>query len=707
MITLAAWTSDEHFISGNFVGGNASGANGTMSLSSPSAALGFIGMDIETGGPTNIIQNNIIRNVTVSYSSAAGSFTNAGLFTFIGGYNGTTTITGNTISNLSYSNTLAAAAGSGIIANGRITAVGTVTPTFTITNNIISNLTYTAGGTGSGQATGMRIETSSSASLTATSTSNPYFIISGNTITNLSSPFTSAGSWVRGISDILTQGTSSVALLYPKINITNNNINTFSSGGTPASYTNPVCVGIFFPGSSSTGGANATDNEIISQNIISGFTATSTADINNVVTGIYNSNGVYTVTRNRIYDLKNKALGSTNNPALIGINVRAAQATSLYANNFVSLGTGENTNLQVFGLLNNFSASAAVNVYFNSFLITGAGNVGNTKTTSALLRGSELLAAITTPMDLKNNLLINTRTGGSANFAIGNIYTTAPTGFTSNYNDLYSSNSATIGLWGASALDFPSWKATTGQDLNSVSKPVTFVNPATGDLHLAAPSNSDPTLRGIVIPGLTTDYDGNQRSPNAPFMGASEGTSPLPISIEYFNGAKQSNANLLNWKSNCTSTSVSFDIQKSADGRSFNSIGNFSATHDRCAQPFNFTDNNPFSGINYYRLKKTEIDGQVSYSIIVAILNKESGFELVGLLPNVVSTGSAILSVTSTKVTIMQLVVSDIQGKIMQKQAVTVLSGSNTINLDFSKLASGSYQLTGYTNEGFSKPYNL
>ena len=132
--------------------------------------------------------------------------------------------------------------------------------------------------------------------------------------------------------------------------------------------------------------------------------------------------------------------------------------------------------------------------------------------------------------------------------------------------------------------------------------------------------------------------------------------------------------NVCNWKTNCFNTSVSFDIQKRADGRTFKSIGNISATRDSCDQPFNFTDNSPFSGTNYYRLKKTEIDGQVSYSVLIAIINKESGFEIVGLMPNVVRS-NAVLNVTAAKITTMQIMVSDIQGRIMQQQTIKIAAG--------------------------------
>ena len=709
LVALPAYTSDEHTISGNFIGGNSPGAAGSFSISSSTVVIGFIGMDVETGGPTNVVQNNTISNVVISYNAAAGSFSDAGIFAFIGGYNGTSTISGNTLSNLNFTNNGGTMLFQGIQANARVTAAGTVTPTFTITNNVITGITVTSAGLPLAQVYGLRLETSSSASLTTTSTSNPLFTVTGNNLNNITLAAPGTSSFIRGIANVATQGgsgaTLSTSLLYPKVNISSNLINTFTSNSILESPSSGTVEGIHFTGS--TGGAgNTTDIQVISQNTITGLSSTQNTDIAASVIGIEGTNGIYNITRNKVYDLRNAALGVTKQPNVMGIDMRASLGTSNITNNFIALGRLQTANVQFFGILNNFSASFPINVYFNSVLITGTGAGTNTRNSVAFMRGAESFLTTTnvaTTINYKDNLFINTRTGGTgSNLAIANLYTTVPVNFTGNYNDLYSSNAATIGLWGTTVLDFPTWKTTSGQDANSVSSNVTFQSPSSGDLHLAPPSYSDNNLRGVVIPGLTTDFDGNQRSPNAPYMGASEGFSPLPIAIEYFSGVKQNNANLLNWKANCLTTSVTFDIQKSADSRNFTSIGNFQATHDRCDQPFNFADNNPFNGINYYRLKKTEIDGQISYSIIVAILNKESGFDIVGLLPNIVR-NTALLNVTSVKATNMQIVISDAQGRLVQQQSVGVLSGSNAITLNFSKLGAGAYQLTGYTTDGFVK----
>jgi hypothetical protein len=177
----------------------------------------------------------------------------------------------------------------------------------------------------------------------------------------------------------------------------------------------------------------------------------------------------------------------------------------------------------------------------------------------------------------------------------------------------------------------------------------------------------------------------------------------LPISIEYFKGSKQSNGHLLDWKVTCySSPSVMLELERSADGRHFSAINSQSATATRCLQPFSYTDATPLAGVNYYRLKSVDIDGKVTYSTIVALLNKDKGFEMLSLMPNPAK-DVAVLSVTSAVKSIMEIVVSDLSGKQISKQRVSLIAGNNQLPLNVGNLASGTYQVTGITADGVMK----
>lgn len=205
------------------------------------------------------------------------------------------------------------------------------------------------------------------------------------------------------------------------------------------------------------------------------------------------------------------------------------------------------------------------------------------------------------------------------------------------------------------------------------------------------PVVANPTATSIQATGITSFSD---------FV-AGQQVGPLAVSLEYFKGYRQANNNNLVWKANVTTSSAVFSLERSADGRSFGSIGNVNAASFGTASVYGFVDGHPLNGINYYRLKTTEADGHTSYSMIIAILNTDKGFDIVGLSPTLVNS-RATLSVTSAQAGLIDIMITDINGKQLQKVTTNISAGSNTLDLDFSKLASGMYQLTG-TEQGATK----
>ncbi len=161
----------------------------------------------------------------------------------------------------------------------------------------------------------------------------------------------------------------------------------------------------------------------------------------------------------------------------------------------ISLGGTSNSTL--IGIWSNGGSTPnpLTNIYHNTVYIDGTVTSG-ALFTFGFLRGDLSTTARTQTVDVRNNIFVNNRTGGTGqHFAISNNYnatTPSATGWAanaSNYNVL-NANASTIGYW-TTAKDFASWKTTSLSDQNSLSGIATsFVNTATGDLHLnlATPS---------------------------------------------------------------------------------------------------------------------------------------------------------------------------------------------------------------------------
>jgi len=85
--------------------------------------------------------------------------------------------------------------------------------------------------------------------------------------------------------------------------------------------------------------------------------------------------------------------------------------------------------------------------------------------------------------------------------------------------------------------------------------------------------------------------------------------------------AKQEGENIrLDWLTASETNNDFFSIPRSKDGLTFVDIIKISAKGNcKTEQHYSAIDNNPFIGISYYKLKQTDIDGELSYSKVVSV----------------------------------------------------------------------------------------
>ena len=184
-------------------------------------------------------------------------------------------------------------------------------------------------------------------------------------------------------------------------------------------------------------------------------------------------------------------------------------------------------------------------------------------------------------------------------------------------------------------------------------------------------------------------------------------TNPLSIKLTYFKGTLTDKKHFLSWKVVCTSAEAKFELQRSTDGFNFTPIYSFTANKDRCESPFDYTDAAPADGKNYYRLKFTDVDGKVTYSNILLLIQKSGRFDLMSINPNVVRTETAVLKIDAFEKEIITVIISDFTGRIIQKQTASLQTGLNQIPLQTNGLPAGIYNVTAYSNNARPKALKL
>jgi len=173
----------------------------------------------------------------------------------------------------------------------------------------------------------------------------------------------------------------------------------------------------------------------------------------------------------------------------------------------------------------------------------------------------------------------------------------------------------------------------------------------------------------------------------------------LAIKLQSFNAEKQGDNALINWRVGLSSTAKSFEVLKSTDGRNFSTLKNMDAVTN--IPDYSTVDNALVVGPNYYKLKIVDANGSISYSNIAVVYNKYKGFEITSMIPTVV-TNSAMLSVATSVKANGKLIVIDAVGKLIYNQNISLLTGNNNFNLNFSNLAAGVYYIYAYSNDGKS-----
>ena len=134
--------------------------------------------------------------------------------------------------------------------------------------------------------------------------------------------------------------------------------------------------------------------------------------------------------------------------------------------------------------------------------------------------------------------------------------------------------------------------------------------------------NADNTNTGILTAIDKTATNNNATLVNFALTGSTSNfvpsvVIPLPVNFSAFTATKSGSQALLQWQTAQEENSHDFSIERSTDGTNYVSIGDVPAAgNSTTARNYSFTDVAPANGLNYYRLKETDLDNYSMYSAI-------------------------------------------------------------------------------------------
>lgn len=175
--------------------------------------------------------------------------------------------------------------------------------------------------------------------------------------------------------------------------------------------------------------------------------------------------------------------------------------------------------------------------------------------------------------------------------------------------------------------------------------------------------------------------------------------NPLPVKLVSFNVLKASEKkSILSWvlAEECL-PGANFELQRATGNHIFETIAIINGGVNR--KKYEYSDDNLRHGVNYYRLKVTDADGAISYSHLVSAFGGAKDRFASFLAPTVV-TNTAILTITSDINQHLDIVISDIQGRIVRRQRQRINTGNTNIHLLLHDLDRGIYHVSLASNQG-------
>lgn len=246
-----------------------------------------------------------------------------------------------------------------------------------------------------------------------------------------------------------------------------------------------------------------------------------------------------------------------------------------------------------------------------------------------------------------------------------------------------------------SSTEVTNWQTATGNTWLGNAKIVKIKEP--DQISTVTPTSPSSIITNIEVnlPSTPSTF-GSEYSITATFntgfsgFGAGNpGTATLPISLLSFNGIKNNDRVDLNWETAFEYNNNRFEIETSKSPNSFYKIGTvYSRGNANINQDYTFTDNLPVTGVNYYRLKQIDLDGNTSFSKVIAVTFDKKGRSFT-VYPNPAKEKLTI-GVAEPKQNVTMRIFS-LDGKLLRKE--TIKDIIRTYDLPVVTLIPGSYVL--------------
>lgn len=165
----------------------------------------------------------------------------------------------------------------------------------------------------------------------------------------------------------------------------------------------------------------------------------------------------------------------------------------------------------------------------------------------------------------------------------------------------------------------------------------------------------------------------------------------LPVKLINFKAViEDSNVSLL-WSTATEKNNLGFEVERSTDNRHWTTLGFVPGNGTTAMRnDYNFTDEKPLAGVNYYRLRQNDSDGQFEYSPIVIADVRGSGLQF-DVFPNPSTTGELSIRAVSEQEGNGVLEIFDWVGYKVFMETVQLHKGTTIYPVSMTTFPKGTY----------------
>jgi len=166
----------------------------------------------------------------------------------------------------------------------------------------------------------------------------------------------------------------------------------------------------------------------------------------------------------------------------------------------------------------------------------------------------------------------------------------------------------------------------------------------------------------------------------------------LPVHLLYIKGKAINRNSLIEWATSGEIDNDYFDIERSANGITFSKIGTVKGSGSTSIQQiYQFTDEYPLAGTNYYRIKQVDTNLDFIYSGIASVEITEPQVGI-SLSPNP-ATNLLFVKINGLEADEIDLSLMDQHGKIYKSISLKCKKGENIFTVNIEDLPKGLYYI--------------